>query len=657
MLALVIGLLTSQAVTPVKLVDPTNQSQAVGVTLSGSDRMLKVHCVSGCSSTSTTFGAAFPSAGSAVGFSDGTSFRAARVFDLDSGAGTEYSLGVNLRLISGGASVEAGTSSNPLRVDPTGTTTQPVSATALDVNLSTRLADSTFTGRWPAAGALAENFANPTTTQVGAFMMLWDGAAWDRAPGNSADGALVNLGTNNDVTVTSGSVDIGTFPDNEPVNVAQMNGVAVTMGNGASGTGVQRVTIASDSTGTVAATQSGTWTNRLSDGTDTALVSGTGSLQVTCDNCGGASPFADDDAFTPGTTAISIIGAEVDDVATTAATENSAGAPRMSTRRELYQQIRDAAGNERGANVNASNALLVAQTGELPAGTQNIGDVDVASFPDNEPINVAQMNGVAVTMGNGISGTGVQRVTIASDSTGQVAVASLPNEGQQTMANSVSVALASDQSTLNVDLDSLAGNAISAGNGVSGTGVQRVTIASDSTGQVAVASLPNEGQQTAANSISVTPDTDNDSIGATAAAPPGEATFVGGLASGATGGFLTGITVCDLHVSVDIVTATTVLAVTGVAGRHVRICAVNLVSAGANNVAIVAGTGATCATSTAGMNGGVTAAEGWNFAANGGIAQGTGLGEIMRTETTGDSVCIITSAAVQLSGNISYTIY
>jgi hypothetical protein len=37
--------------------------------------------------------------------------------------------------------------------------------------------------------------------------------------------------------------------------------------------------------------------------------------------------------------------------------------------------------------------------------------------------NVSQINGVAPSMGNGISGTGVQRVTIASDSTGQVTLA------------------------------------------------------------------------------------------------------------------------------------------------------------------------------------------------------------------------------------------
>jgi uncharacterized protein (AIM24 family) len=80
----------------------------------------------------------------------------------------------------------------------------------------------------------------------------------------------------------------------------------------------------------------------------------------------------------------------------------------------------------------------------LPAGTNNIGDVDVLTFPDNEPVNVAQMNGVAVTMGNGASGTGVQRVTLASDSTGQVAIASMPNEGKQTAANSISVTTDTD---------------------------------------------------------------------------------------------------------------------------------------------------------------------------------------------------------------------
>ena len=256
--------------------------------------------------------------------------------------------------------------------------------------------------------------------------------------------------------------------------------------------------------------------------TNTVTVSdGAGALNVICDSgCGGPATFADNAAFTFGTTSIGITGYVFDDVAVNAATENSAAAPRMASNRVPYGIIRDGAGNERGANVTAGNALVVDGSGvtqpvsgtfwqatqpvsaaslplptgastlaeqqtqttalqliddgvytddtsthatgtskgygimavaaptdaavnandigmvgmnvdrelyvavsdPLPAGTNNIGDVDVSSFPDNEPINVAQINGVAVTMGNGISGTGVQRVTIASDSTGLVSV-------------------------------------------------------------------------------------------------------------------------------------------------------------------------------------------------------------------------------------------
>jgi hypothetical protein len=39
----------------------------------------------------------------------------------------------------------------------------------------------------------------------------------------------------------------------------------------------------------------------------------------------------------------------------------------------------------------------------------------VSTFPDNEPINVAQMNGTAVAMGAGNSSTGTQRVVLATD--------------------------------------------------------------------------------------------------------------------------------------------------------------------------------------------------------------------------------------------------
>lgn len=144
---------------------------------------------------------------------------------------------------------------------------------------------------------------------------------------------------------------------------------------------------------------------------------------------------------------------------------------------------------------------------------------------------------------------------------------------------------------------------------------------------------------------------------ATGAAPPANALLDAGLGSGATGGFLVGKTVGDTSKAVNISTATTTLLVTGVSGRQVRISAFHIFTNAANNVAFIEGTGATCGTGTAGMAGGTTAASGYNFAANSGIAQGSGIGEVMTTATTGDSVCVVTSAATQLSGHIKYAIY
>lgn len=146
-------------------------------------------------------------------------------------------------------------------------------------------------------------------------------------------------------------------------------------------------------------------------------------------------------------------------------------------------------------------------------------------------------------------------------------------------------------------------------------------------------------------------------VGSTGSAPPAKGVFNAGIGSGATGGLLVGVPVCDSVKAVSMTSATTTLMVTGVSGRHVRICALNLVTAIANNVVLISGTGATCGTGTAGIAGGTTAANGWNFAANGGIALGSGIGTIMQTAATGDSVCIITSAAGPLAGTIAYTIY
>lgn len=132
-------------------------------------------------------------------------------------------------------------------------------------------------------------------------------------------------------------------------------------------------------------------------------------------------------------------------------------------------------GNQSALSLQTDGSVRSAITNTVTVSATNldvqIGGSDsltIGTFPDNEPFNIAQMNGVAVTMGNGISGTGVQRVTIASDSTGQVALATGSNTiGALTANQSVNVAQMNGVTPL-------------MGAGATGTGSQRVTEANDS---------------------------------------------------------------------------------------------------------------------------------------------------------------------------------
>lgn len=78
---------------------------------------------------------------------------------------------------------------------------------------------------------------------------------------------------------------------------------------------------------------------------------------------------------------------------------------------------------------------------------------DSVALPANQSVNISQINGVTPLMGNGASGTGAQRVTIANDSTGILATVT--------------------------SLTQMNGQAISMGTGVRAAGTQRVTIATD----------------------------------------------------------------------------------------------------------------------------------------------------------------------------------
>ncbi|MBZ5697114.1 MAG: hypothetical protein LAN18_01055 [Acidobacteriia bacterium] len=111
-----------------------------------------------------------------------------------------------------------------------------------------------------------------------------------------------------------------------------------------------------------------------------------------------------------------------------------------------------------------------------------------------------------------------------------------------------------------------------------------------------------------------------------------------------------------LYASISL-TANTQL-VTGTSAKKIYICSFHIVTASAENVALVEGTGTVCGTGTAGVGGfgGSSAATGWNFAANGGIAMGNGDSSIGAEGTNANNVCLLVSGSGQKSGGFSYVV-
>ena len=74
----------------------------------------------------------------------------------------------------------------------------------------------------------------------------------------------------------------------------------------------------------------------------------------------------------------------------------------------------------------------------------------------------------------------------------------------------------------------------------------------------------------------------------------------------------------------------------------------NVVAAGAGNIMLEYGTGTNCSTGTTALTGA------YSFTAQTGISQAGGLGPLL-VVPAGNALCVLTSAAVQMSGSLAYT--
>jgi hypothetical protein len=135
-----------------------------------------------------------PPANASANLTQLNSVALASPFDADTGAGTQNIAGVSLRKSASGGSVELGTSSDPMRIDPTGTTTQPVSGSGnftvvqgTGTNLHTVLDSGTLTSitnSVTVAGAKTNNNAAPGATNIGILGCIANAAQQTWTEGN-----------------------------------------------------------------------------------------------------------------------------------------------------------------------------------------------------------------------------------------------------------------------------------------------------------------------------------------------------------------------------------------------------------------------------------------------------------------------------------------
>lgn len=259
----------------------------------------------------------------------------------------------------------------------------------------------------------------------------------------------------------------------------------------------------------------------------------------------------------------------------------------------------------------STTAVTQATGSNLHAVLDANSGVDIGKLTANQSTNMAQIAGTASSVNSGTKDAGTLRVVLATDQ---------PALTNKLLVTPDSVALPANQS---VNVAQMNGVATTMGAGATGTGVQRVNDVASS---------------------------------ATAAAVPASAIYAGGTDGTNLLGFFVDpcAGLAKTYTPVSMSTATTTRFAAPAASKKTYICSIVLVAAGADNVNIIEGTGGTCGTATAGVAGGTTAATGFNLAANGGLTLGNGASSVMATAGSNVDMCLITSAATQLSGHIAW---
>lgn len=276
------------------------------------------------------------------------------------------------------------------------------------------------------------------------------------------------------------------------------------------------------------------------------------------------------------------------------------------------------------------------------------------SFDNNaDAVATSAANGQSAAWLYGFNGTTWDRLryTIAAGLDVNIKNASLPVTGtfwQATQPVSIASlpALPANQS---VNVAQINGVTPLMGTGATGTGAQRVTVAVDSATVAGSASLPAGTNLIGKAGIDqTTPGTTNGvqdaATSATGAAVPSKAQ----LAGARSGANIVELIQASASVALTGNTATTTQLVALSGSTKIYVTSFDFLSVGTANVKFVYGTGSNCGTGTTDLTGN------YNLTAQSGMAKGNGLGPVL-VVPAGNALCWTNSAAIQVSGSVSYT--
>jgi hypothetical protein len=334
----------------------------------------------------------------------------------------------------------------------------------------------------------------------------------------------------------------------------------------------------------------------ITDGTDVALVDGSGNLSIVCSNCSGSGASdTDDSTFTAGTD----VGAPIGGVVTTDDVDaGDFGIAAMTDDRALHVIVRNDDGTER----------------TTWAATQS-GTWDEVGINDSG--NSITVDGtVTVTDGAGALNTIIDSGSVTvSDGAGALNV----------IVDSIT---AGDNDIGNVDLE-IAGTVVATSNGAVSAQTLRVANASDNS------AIPLWGH------------------GATAAAVPANAVAIGtradgGLAAG-TAALTTPIS-CTDSVAIDGAASGNTELVALTASETIYVCGYSVIAAGTVNFQLIYGTGTACATGETNLTGD------YNLTAQAGIVDRSPFYYGMKGAVS-NALCYELSGAVAVDGVVYYTKY